>query len=246
MHAINFFTKLFFFQTLSDRAVAPAGHTLGAWVIVVPVLGGLVIGLIARYGSEQIRGHGIPEAIEAILFKKSAMSPKVAVLKPLASAIAIGSGGPFGALHRADHAALDPDREDRAARLSHLSRIRHRPARAPQCGRSDDGRSGQHRRGGHAGGRAGEPLRRRPAPSRLYGLNIPVVALAAETCRLVATRLAVHELERLPVVDDAKSRRLVGLVSRSDLIKASLTLHEEERHRQAFRRIRIRSSGQAM
>jgi CBS domain-containing protein len=80
----------------------------------------------------------------------------------------------------------------------------------------------------------------------LYGLNIPVVALAAETCRSVATRLAVHELERLPVVDDAKSRRLVGLVSRSDLIKASLTLHEEEHHRQAFRRIRIGSSGQAM
>jgi len=66
---------------------------------VVPVIGALVIGLIARYGSEQIRGHGIPEAIEAILFKRSAMSPKVAValLKPLASAIAIGSGGPFGA-----------------------------------------------------------------------------------------------------------------------------------------------------
>jgi H+/Cl- antiporter ClcA/CBS domain-containing protein len=97
MHAINFFTNLFFFQTLSDRAVSPAINTLGAWVIAAPVVGGLVIGLIARYGSEQIRGHGIPEAIEAILFKKSAMSPKVAVLKPLASAIAIGSGGPFGA-----------------------------------------------------------------------------------------------------------------------------------------------------
>lgn len=66
-------------------------------MIVVPVIGGVVIGLIARYGSEAIRGHGIPEAIEAILFKKSTMSPKVAVLKPIASAIAIGSGGPFGA-----------------------------------------------------------------------------------------------------------------------------------------------------
>jgi H+/Cl- antiporter ClcA len=97
MHAISFFTKLFFFQKLSDQATSPALNTLGAWVIAVPVVGGLVIGLIARYGSEQIRGHGIPEAIEAILFKKSTMSPKVAVLKPLASAIAIGSGGPFGA-----------------------------------------------------------------------------------------------------------------------------------------------------
>src|SRR5471032_2063263 len=76
---------------------SPAGNILGLWVIVIPVIGGLVIGLIARYGSEAIRGHGIPEAIEAILFGKSKMSPKVAVLKPLSSAIAIGSGGPFGA-----------------------------------------------------------------------------------------------------------------------------------------------------
>jgi H+/Cl- antiporter ClcA len=97
LHAIRFFTNLFFFQKFSTEFTSPATHTLGAWVIAVPVIGGLVIGLIARYGSEAIRGHGIPEAIEAILFKKSTMSPKVAVLKPLASGIAIGSGGPFGA-----------------------------------------------------------------------------------------------------------------------------------------------------
>lgn len=97
LHAIRLFTNLFFFQTLSTATTSPADNTLGLWVIAVPVIGGLVIGLIARYGSEQIRGHGIPEAIEAILFKKSTMSPKVAVLKPLASGIAIGSGGPFGA-----------------------------------------------------------------------------------------------------------------------------------------------------
>jgi CBS domain-containing protein len=75
----------------------------------------------------------------------------------------------------------------------------------------------------------------------LYGVNMPIVALAGETCRSVATRLAVHERERLPVVDDAVSRHLVGLVSRSDLIKASLSLHEEEHHHQAFRHIRLRS-----
>jgi H+/Cl- antiporter ClcA len=97
LHAIRFFTNLFFFQKFSTEFTSPATHTLGAWVMAVPVIGGLVIGLIARYGSEAIRGHGIPEAIEAILFKKSTMSPKVAVLKPLASGIAIGSGGPFGA-----------------------------------------------------------------------------------------------------------------------------------------------------
>lgn len=94
---IRFFTDLFFYQRLSIADLSPANHGLGAWVIAVPVIGGIVIGLIARYGTEAIRGHGIPEAIEAILFKDSAMSPKVAVLKPLASGIAIGSGGPFGA-----------------------------------------------------------------------------------------------------------------------------------------------------
>ena len=97
LHLIRFFTNLFFFQTLSDAIRSPSANTLGLWVIIVPVVGGLIIGVIARYGSQQIRGHGIPEAIEAILFGKSRMSPKVAVLKPLSSGIAIGSGGPFGA-----------------------------------------------------------------------------------------------------------------------------------------------------
>jgi H+/Cl- antiporter ClcA/CBS domain-containing protein len=97
LRLISFFTNLFFFQKFSLEATSPAENTLGLWVIVIPVIGGLVIGLIARYGTEKIRGHGIPEAIEAILFGKSRMSPKVAVLKPLSSAIAIGSGGPFGA-----------------------------------------------------------------------------------------------------------------------------------------------------
>jgi H+/Cl- antiporter ClcA len=70
---------------------------ISALVVVVPVVIGLVIGLMARYGSEKIRGHGIPEALEAILFGRSRMSPKVAVLKPLSSAVSIGTGGPFGA-----------------------------------------------------------------------------------------------------------------------------------------------------
>jgi H+/Cl- antiporter ClcA len=95
--AIRFFTNLFFFHTLSLAARSPADHHLGAAVIAVPVLGGLIVGLMARFGTEKIRGHGIPEAIETILFGKSRMSPKVAILKPLSSAIVIGSGGPFGA-----------------------------------------------------------------------------------------------------------------------------------------------------
>jgi len=97
LNLIHFFTNLFFFQTLSFADRSPATHTLGIAVMIVPVVGGLIVGLMARYGSEKIRGHGIPEAIEAILFGKSKMSGKVAVLKPLASGIVIGSGGPFGA-----------------------------------------------------------------------------------------------------------------------------------------------------
>jgi H+/Cl- antiporter ClcA len=97
LHLIQGFTNAFFFQTLSYKERSPAGNLLGIWVIAVPVVGGLIIGLMARFGSEQIRGHGIPEAIEAILFRRSKMSAKVALLKPISSAIAIGSGGPFGA-----------------------------------------------------------------------------------------------------------------------------------------------------
>ena len=94
---IRFFTNLFYFHRLSLIPRSPSGSPLGLLMILVPVLGGIIIGLMARYGSERIRGHGIPEALEAILFGKSIMSPKVAILKPLSSAISIGSGGPFGA-----------------------------------------------------------------------------------------------------------------------------------------------------
>ncbi|HEY8100105.1 MAG TPA: chloride channel protein [Burkholderiaceae bacterium] len=97
LRLIYFFTNLFFFQTFSFANHSPSEHSLGAWVIAVPVIGGLIVGLMARFGSEKIRGHGIPEAIETILFGKSAMSPKIALLKPVASGIVIGSGGPFGA-----------------------------------------------------------------------------------------------------------------------------------------------------
>jgi H+/Cl- antiporter ClcA len=96
---IFLFTNLFYYQQFSLQRQSPAAGALalGLVGILVPVAGGLVIGLMARYGSERIRGHGIPEALEAILIGRSRMSPKVAVLKPLSSAISIGSGGPFGA-----------------------------------------------------------------------------------------------------------------------------------------------------
>ncbi len=94
---IGLFTNLFFYQRWSSSFASPAGNTLGWLVILPPVIGALVIGLLARFGSERIRGHGIPEAIEAILINGSRLEPRVAVLKPLSSAISIGSGGPFGA-----------------------------------------------------------------------------------------------------------------------------------------------------
>src|SRR5437870_3715506 len=94
---IALFTNIFFYQRIGVDAAQPAGHHLGLLVMVVPIIGGLIIGLMARYGSERIRGHGIPEAIEAILLNGSRVEPKLAILKPVSSAISIGTGGPFGA-----------------------------------------------------------------------------------------------------------------------------------------------------
>src|SRR5581483_3651347 len=90
-------TNISFYGRWSSVFQSPDHHHLGYAMVLVPVVGGLVIGLMAYYGSEKIRGHGIPEALEAILFGRSEMEPKVAVLKPLSSAISIGTGGPFGA-----------------------------------------------------------------------------------------------------------------------------------------------------
>ena len=97
LRLIAFFTNLFYYHRLSLAGVSPAGSSLGYWMMVVPVVGGIVVGLMARFGSDKIRGHGIPEAIEAILLNRARVDPKIAVLKPISAAIAIGSGGPFGA-----------------------------------------------------------------------------------------------------------------------------------------------------
>jgi len=97
LRLIGFFTNIFYYGQWGTKLLSPAGNHLGWYSVLVPVAGGLIVGLMARYGSERIRGHGIPEAIEAILINGSRVEPKVAVLKPVSSAIAIGSGGPFGA-----------------------------------------------------------------------------------------------------------------------------------------------------
>jgi CIC family chloride channel protein len=90
-------TNLFYFHRWYAGRVDPGDSTLGWKMIFLPVIGGLVVGVIARYGSDRIRGHGMPEAIEAILMRGAKISPKITFLKPTATAIAIGSGGPFGA-----------------------------------------------------------------------------------------------------------------------------------------------------
>jgi len=90
-------TNLSFFHRFSAASSLPEQNHLGWGLLLVPVAGALLIGLMARYGSEKIRGHGIPEALEAILLGRSLINPKVAILKPLSSAISIGTGGPFGA-----------------------------------------------------------------------------------------------------------------------------------------------------
>lgn len=97
LRLIYFCTNLFYYHRFSWVKIDPAFSPLGYWMILVPVVGGIIVGIMARYGSDKIRGHGIPEAIEAILLNGARVEPKVAVLKPVSAAIAIGSGGPFGA-----------------------------------------------------------------------------------------------------------------------------------------------------
>jgi H+/Cl- antiporter ClcA/CBS domain-containing protein len=90
-------TNLAFYHRFSSGPATPVGNHLGWLVIFVPVIGALIVGFMARYGSPKIRGHGIPEALEAILIGRSRIEPKVAVLKPVSTAISLGTGGPFGA-----------------------------------------------------------------------------------------------------------------------------------------------------
>ena len=94
---INLITNISFHGSFAVTDASPANNALGLWVIIVPVIGGLIVGLMALYGSKAIRGHGIPEAMEQILTNQSKIKPTITYLKPVSSAIAIGTGGPFGA-----------------------------------------------------------------------------------------------------------------------------------------------------
>jgi CIC family chloride channel protein len=94
---IGLVTNISFYQRVSFDFVSPAENQLGLWVIVVPVVGALIVGVMARYGSQAIRGHGIPEAMEQVLFNESRIPARMTWLKPLSAVISIGTGGPFGA-----------------------------------------------------------------------------------------------------------------------------------------------------
>jgi chloride channel protein, CIC family len=94
---IGLFTNLFFFHRWSADFSSAQHNQLGWSVIFIPVIGGLIVGVMAKYGTSKIKGHGIPEAMEAVLFNRSRIAPRVAILKPISAAIAIGTGGPFGA-----------------------------------------------------------------------------------------------------------------------------------------------------
>jgi CIC family chloride channel protein len=94
---INVVTNIAFYGQLSVAFHSPAANNLGMWVIAVPAIGGIIVGFMALYGSKAIRGHGIPEAMEQILVNESNIKPSITFLKPISSAIAIGTGGPFGA-----------------------------------------------------------------------------------------------------------------------------------------------------
>ncbi len=97
VYLISLITNISFHGKFSIADASPVGNGLGIWVILIPVAGGIIVGLMALYGSKAIRGHGIPEAMEQILTNQSKIKPTITYLKPVSAAISIGSGGPFGA-----------------------------------------------------------------------------------------------------------------------------------------------------
>jgi len=94
---IDLITNLSFHQRFSFEPSSPSGHHLGMIVIAIPIIGSVIVGIIARFGSKAIRGHGIPEAMEKIIMEESRIPPLITLLKPISAAISIGTGGPFGA-----------------------------------------------------------------------------------------------------------------------------------------------------
>jgi CBS domain-containing protein len=225
---IGLFTNLFFFQRFSTALVTPVGHTLGPLVIVVPIVGALIIGVMARYGSERIRGHGIPEAIEAILINGSRVVARRGfhlsreyAIDPLeilfvrevmrTSVAALRAGAPF----------------DQLAHPLHGDATRRRQRLYPVIGDQqelvgvvtrNELQTLVDRAPGNAAAQLTSIMRRSP-----------VVAHPDESLRVVVYRMAETGLTRFPVVDRT-SRRLLGMIALTDLLKArALTLDAEHR-----------------
>src|SRR2546425_557153 len=149
LELIYLFTNLFFYGKWSFAVTYPVHHHLGIWVILIPPVGGLLVGILVHFWEPTLKGHGIPEAMEAVLLGKSRVRMRVGLLKPIATAFAIGTGGPFGA-EGADHS-------DRRGIRVHFGAARSHDA-LPTPGAAGGRRGGRHggnvRRAarGHSGG----------------------------------------------------------------------------------------------
>jgi len=209
---IYLFTNLFFFHRWSFEFNSPAQNTLGIFVILVPIVGGLIVGIMARFGSERIRGHGIPEAIEAIPLRGAKVEPRVAVFKPVSAAIAIGSGGPFGA--EGPIIMTGGAVGSLIAQLFHMSSAERKTLLV-------------------AGAAAGM--------SATFAAPISAVLLAVElllfeweprSLTTAVQRMASSGFTKLPVVKREHPNEVVCIISISDLLKARSAAQETEERRE--------------
>lgn len=253
-------TNLVFFQRFGPLLPPLENHHLGAWIIAAPVVGALLIGLIARYGSEKIRGHGIPEALEAILLGSSMVEPKVALLKPISSAISIGTGGPFGA--EGPMIMTGGAIGSIFAQLFHLTAAERKtllvagaaagmaavfaattplPCYSPRLA-SGDPLLCSHQ-GTLLGNEAGElvGIITRDDAVRAFersrddtltvleaGQTDLVVAYPDESLYNVIAKFLRHDVGRLPVVDRADPKKVVGYLGRAGILHARQRYHREE------------------
>lgn len=198
---IGLFTNLSFYGRFSLAFIAPAGNTLGAWVIVVPVIGGLIVGAMARWGSPAIRGHGIPEVMERVLVGESRIPPRNTILKPVGTAISIGTGGPFGA--EGPIIATGGALGSLVGQALRVTADERKILLAPRA----DG----------------------DAPLRNLVHRAPVVVSGHHSRREAEDLMVQARVGRLPVVAEDGSGTVVGILSRSDLLAAHERRLDEHR-----------------
>jgi chloride channel protein, CIC family len=233
---IGLITNAVFYQRPATGLVAPgAVHHSPFLILLAPVVGGLVIGLMARYGSEKIRGHGMPEAIESILMDGSRVAPRVALLKPVSSAVAIGTGGPFG--------AEGPIIMTGGAVGSLFAQLLHLTA---------DERKTLLVAGATAGMAAtfNAPLASILLAAELLLFELRPLVIAATTAYAVSTHtdqplrhvaelMAWHDVTAIPVLDRGDSERVVGIVTLPQLLAGRARDQQEARERERLLRVRL-------